>query len=365
MRAKHRHGHLQYLINETKSHPHIFGGSAVTGYTVHPPIRLCKCTVHTEFLVGAVMSISSFNLSIYSYTSIQTSSSNSTNSPKWRDAGNGDHAGLVSGGGDGGGAKGFLSAISQALSQIGVSPAPSTDTSNSSSTSTSGSPAQVLGAFVQDLFAALQAQSGNPTPSTNTSTTPATPAAEDPVQALATTSTTPNPQSPVQALAAFTEDLLAALQAQPGATHTTGNTTGSSTTPTTPVTTAATGATGTPTTAANSPALTPSAGHGHHHHHHGASGNLESGLQSLIQQLSASTGGTSGTTTTGSSTSSPSTSGVSSPSPAIAALQQSFGNLLTADGASNSGATLVSFLQTLSQDIQGTSSKGNFVNTTS
>ena len=48
---------------------------------------------------------------------------------------------------------------------------------------------------------------------------------------------------------------------------------------------------------------------------------------------------------------------------AIDALQTSFSNLLTANGASGSGATLQNFLQTLSQEFQGTSSTGNVINT--
>jgi hypothetical protein len=99
-------------------------------------------------------------------------------------------------------------------------------------------------------------------------------------------------------------------------------------------------------------ATTAVAGHGHHHG--GGSGNIGSELQSLEQQLSSSS---SGTTT--------STSGTTSSSSATDALQQSFSNLLAANGASGSTATLGSFLQSLSQNLEGASPTGNIVNTVS
>lgn len=84
---------------------------------------------------------------------------------------------------------------------------------------------------------------------------------------------------------------------------------------------------------------------GHHHHHGGgvagASG-IQSGLQDLIQQLSSSN---------------------ASSSSADTALQQSFQNLLSANGASGNQATLGSFLQTLSQNLQMANPSGNIVNT--
>jgi hypothetical protein len=96
---------------------------------------------------------------------------------------------------------------------------------------------------------------------------------------------------------------------------------------------------------------------GHHHHHHGGGmGKLESGLQNLIQQLSTS----SGQSGTGTSTSD-SDSGASGST--LDALQESFNNLLGAEGASGSNATLSSFLQSLAQNLQGASTAGNVVAT--
>lgn len=78
-------------------------------------------------------------------------------------------------------------------------------------------------------------------------------------------------------------------------------------------------------------------------HHHGGIGKMESNLQSLIQQLSSSN-----------------SSGSSSTD---AALQQSFQNLLNTQGSSTNQTTLASFLQTLSQNLQGAGMIGNNVNT--
>ncbi len=69
-------------------------------------------------------------------------------------------------------------------------------------------------------------------------------------------------------------------------------------------------------------------------------GAIQSRLQSLILQLSSPSAGA---------------------NPANAALQQDFQNLLNAQGAS--GTTLGSFLQALSQNLQGINPAGNLVNT--
>jgi hypothetical protein len=82
-------------------------------------------------------------------------------------------------------------------------------------------------------------------------------------------------------------------------------------------------------------------------------GSLASKLQGLIQQLSASSG----------DTSSSAASGTANPDSTLAALQQSFQNLVSAQGASGSQATLGSFLQTLAQDLPGASPAGNIVRT--
>ncbi len=120
-------------------------------------------------------------------------------------------------------------------------------------------------------------------------------------------------QSPQQALQAFMQNLFAALHAQsagssgqPGAD---GDNDGSAA--------GAAGAMG---------------------GHHGGIGKMEANLQSLIQQLS---------------------SGASA-SPVDASLQQSFQNLAGAQGSNQ--ASLTSFLQSLSQNLQGVGMTGNIVN---
>ena len=71
-------------------------------------------------------------------------------------------------------------------------------------------------------------------------------------------------------------------------------------------------------------------------------GGIEGRLQGLIQQLSSPTSKSNSTDI---------------------ALQQNFQNLLSAQGASGSQASLSSFLQTLSQNLQGTNSVGGMINT--
>jgi hypothetical protein len=81
---------------------------------------------------------------------------------------------------------------------------------------------------------------------------------------------------------------------------------------------------------------------------YGAS-SMESKLQGLIQQLASSSSSASGTGTPNNS--------------ALATLQQDFQNLMSAQGASGSQATLGSFLQALSQNMQSTNPAGNIVST--
>lgn len=83
-------------------------------------------------------------------------------------------------------------------------------------------------------------------------------------------------------------------------------------------------------------------------------GKLESGLASLSQQLSA---------TSDSSASDSSSSGSSTSNPSLDALQQSFNNLMAADGGSGSNATLQGFLQSLAQNLHGAPATGNVVAT--
>ena len=141
-------------------------------------------------------------------------------------------------------------------------------------------------------------------------------------------------QDPVQALGSFMHNLFAALQSQ-GPQGSAQNTQSAA-------------SQGTDSDGNNNASNTSTAqavsGQGHHHHHHGGgAGNIESKLQSLIQQLSSN------------STTSDSTQ---------PALNQSFQNLQSSLGSSGGQATLGSFLQTLSQNIQGVSATGNAVNTT-
>lgn len=178
----------------------------------------------------------------------------------------------------------FTSAISKALSQLGVPSGSSSTTANAASDPTTSStasqdPQQALAAFMQNLFASLQSQGSGQTTSTHSGT------------------------------------------------DSDGDSDGSG------AASAVSGASG-----------------GRHHvgHHGGGLSKIENGLQNLMQQISSSSSSATGSTASDSA---------SSP------LQQSFQNLLTADGASGSNVTLASFLQTLSQNLQGATPTGNVVST--
>jgi hypothetical protein len=164
----------------------------------------------------------------------------------------------------------FVSAIEQALAQLGISPATPNKANGSSASNSAQDPGQALAAFMHDLFAAMQGQGA----------------------ASATASTDSDGDSSV---------------------------------------TAAIGA-----ASASTPAV--SGMSGQHHHHGGGAGAIEAKLQNLIAQLSSSGTGTA--------------SGTAS-SPAISTLQQDFQNLLTSSGASGNQTSLASFLQSLSQNLQG------------
>lgn len=92
---------------------------------------------------------------------------------------------------------------------------------------------------------------------------------------------------------------------------------------------------------------------GGHHHGGGGGGKIESGMQNLIQTLSAGGASTSGG---GASTS---TSGGSD----LSKLQTAFDNMVAANGGTAGNASLTSFLQNLAQDMQGAPSTGNVVST--
>lgn len=91
--------------------------------------------------------------------------------------------------------------------------------------------------------------------------------------------------------------------------------------------------------------------------HHGGLSKLEGDLQRIIQQLS--TSATSSTDTTDTSTTSTSTTDLSNTN--LDALQQSFNQLLAADGKSGSGTSLEDFLQSFAQNLQGATATGNVV----
>lgn len=142
-----------------------------------------------------------------------------------------------------------------------------------------------------------------------------------------------SPQDPQPALATFMQSLFAALHAQGGQQAT---------------------ASGGSIAGAGMNAVAGTSVAGHHHHHGGGSSKLESGLQNLIQQLSSSSG---------QSASDASTTGSGSSGSTLDALQQSFNNLMTADGASGNGASLSTFLQSLAQNLEGAPATGNVIST--
>lgn len=146
-------------------------------------------------------------------------------------------------------------------------------------------------------------------------------------------------QDPLQALSTFMHDLFAALQSQvagqPAVAQGGGDSDGDN-------------------DGGGASRVSAAAGGGRHQ----GAGNLASKLQSLIQQLSASSSGASS-----SSTPSAGTSGAGTANQALSALQQSFQNLLSSQGASGSQATLGNFLQTLAQDLPGANPAGNIVHT--
>ncbi|HUW29905.1 MAG TPA: hypothetical protein VMV97_15015 [Sulfuriferula sp.] len=220
--------------------------------------------------IGSNPAISSIQFSGVSQVASQGTDSNGDN----------DASGVSRASGNGGR---FASAISQALSQLGVSSGSSSTTASTASDPTSSAatqdPQQALAAFMQNLFASLQSQGGGQTTAAN------------------------------------------------GGTDSDGDRDGSG--------------------AAS--AVSGASGSRHHGGHHGGGlSKIESGLQNLMQQISSS--GTSATDSTASDS-------ASSP------LQQSFQNLLAADGASGSNVTLTSFLQTLAQNLQGATPTGNVVST--
>ena len=176
-------------------------------------------------------------------------------------------------------------AIAQGLSQLGTSGQTVNSTSGSSDAAAAKDQQQVLAVFIQNLFAALHAQ------------------------------TQTGQSAPDVTVAAGISSLAAA-----------GTVSGSAT---------------------------------HGHRHGDGVGKLEGDLKSLIQKISAPTSNDTSST----SNSSAGTTADSSSSSTLSNLQQSFSALLSADGVAGDAATLNSFLQSLSQNLQGVPATGNIVST--
>jgi hypothetical protein len=153
-------------------------------------------------------------------------------------------------------------------------------------------------------------------------------------------SSTASTQDPQQALTSFMQNLFAALH---GGTQSTAANTNQA---------AGRSDSDGDNDGSSTSAVSGATGNGHHHHHGGGVSKLEGDLQNLIQQLSSSSG---------QSASGSSTSGSTSSNSALDALQQSFNSLLSANGVSGGNASLSSFLQSLSQDLQGAPPTGNVV----
>ena len=200
----------------------------------------------------------------------------------------------------------------------------------------SGTPAQAggfAGAIVQALSqmgvpGAQSALSGSPASASSSSSGSAG------ASGSAGSSGTPGSSSASRALHSFMQTLLAALQAQAVASSNQHGVSAAS-------------------------ALAPGAsGHRHSHAHPGGGG-----LQSLIQELSASS---SAATTVTSSAAGSAPSGTNTASVANArlmALQQSFNNLVSSVGGSSGQASLGTFLTTLANDLSSGAPTANLVNT--
>ena len=205
--------------------------------------------------------------------------------------------------------------------------------------------------------AGAQAANANPLANVNAATstflqtlTPIATTSSTATDASGTATTSSSGASPstsdqiAQALAAFEKNLFDSLQAQDNPGGAAGTTTASanpapttSSDPTNPVQTAASDPTNPVQTAATTPPVTAP---GHHHHHGGGNAKLGAELSSLIAQTS--TASTDGSTTTS--------------APAVAtsmtSLDQSFKNLLGTLGVSGNNASLNTFLQAMSANMQ-------------
>lgn len=178
------------------------------------------------------------------------------------------------------------------------------------------------------------------TPLASTST-----AANDPTATNATTTAaTPSADQISQALMAFERNLFDSLQAQ-NTTASTSTTTAATPAVATDPNAAATVASA-PTTAS---AATPAQGTRHHHHDGGGDAQLIAELNALISQTTSSTGTSSTATSTPKATGTTVDPATAAPA---SALDQSFKNLLSTLGVTGNNASLNSFLQAMSADVQ-------------
>jgi len=148
------------------------------------------------------------------------------------------------------------------------------------------------------------------------------------------------------ALSTFTQNLLAALQAQRSQRNTA----------------AAAGPDAAAVGAVDAgSSVSPAAGHAQHA---GAS-KLDNDLPRLLQQLASASAATAASGPHGIGSAGAASTPEAAPASAsrIDALQKSFSNLLAADGASASTVSLSGFLQTLSANMQGAPATGNVVKT--
>lgn len=192
----------------------------------------------------------------------------------------------------------------------------STQANRSGSSERAAATTQSSGGFADAISQALaQLGIGSSTASTSSTANSSTTASS----ASAATASSGTPDDATQALSSFMQSLLAALQAQ-----------GSQSTATS----------GSDQDGDDDQSASTSAVNGTGARQH----NLQADLQSLIQNLSASSASTASSTDSQSGT-----------------LQQSFQNLLSSLGGTGSNATLSGFLNTLASNVPGASMLGNVV----
>ncbi len=163
----------------------------------------------------------------------------------------------------------------------------------------------------------------------------------------ATTSGTPTADQMSQALMAFERNLFDSLQAQNSATTTTPSTSSPAASP------AAATASAAPATA-SAAGSAPAQGVHHHHHHGGGGGDaqLAAELNALIAQTASSAATGTATATAAATATVTATDPAASAATSTTALDQSFKNLLQTLGVTGNNASLNSFLQAMSANVQ-------------